>query len=176
MLRNFLFVVVLITLWSCSKSKEIDTPSAHRFSLLGQDATNITFNNSITEDYYNFFGVFNYAYNGAGVAVGDINNDGLPDIYFVGNQVQDKLYLNKGDFVFEDITKKAGIKPKKAWHNGVTMADINGDNLLDIYITVGGWNEPVPKRKNLLYINQGDATFKEAANEFGIADAGFSLS
>jgi len=134
------------------------------------------FNNKVAEDYNNFFGVFNYAYNGAGVAIGDINNDGLSDIYFVGNQVEDKLYLNKGGFVFEDITEKSGLKNKKAWHNGVVMADVNADGLLDIYITVGGWKENSESRKNLLYINQGNNKFVEKANSYGIADDGFSLS
>ncbi|WP_244299553.1 VCBS repeat-containing protein [Aquimarina algiphila] len=175
MLRYIFILSIFIV--SCSKSKTENTPapSSTLFSLLDQSKTNITFNNNVTEDYYNFFGVFNYAYNGAGVAIGDINNDGLSDIYFVGNQVDDKLYLNKGNFVFEDITIKSGIKQKKAWHNGVVMADVNGDNLLDIYITVGGWNETKQNRKNLLYINQGNATFKEEAQSYGIADHGFSL-
>jgi len=169
---RYYFTLVLIVLYSCSNTDQETT----RFALLSPEQTKISFNNKITEDYYNFFGVFNYAYNGAGVAIGDINNDDLPDIYFVGNQVKDKLYLNKGNFVFEDITTKAGILPKKAWHNGVAMVDVNGDSLLDIYITTGGWNEPKENRKNLLYINQGNTTFKEAAEAYGIGDQGFSIA
>jgi len=176
MSRNLILIFIITTLCSCSKSKINDSNTETRFSLLTPDLTNITFNNTIKEDYYNFFGVFNYAYNGAGVAIGDINNDNLPDIYFVGNQVNDKLYINKGNFVFEDITTKAGILPKKAWHNGVVMVDINGDDLLDIYITTGGWNEPKENRKNLLYINQGNNTFKEAAEAYGVGDQGFSIT
>jgi len=176
MLRNFIFILIIIFCFGCSKQKVHDSEVTDtRFSLLSKQHTQITFDNRITEDYHNFFGVFNYAYNGAGVAIGDVNNDGLSDIYFVGNQVDDKLYLNKGNFVFEDITIKAGINSKKAWHSGVTMVDINGDDLLDIYITVGGWNEPPNNRKNLLYINQGNTTFKESANQYGIDDPGFSL-
>ncbi|WP_238528008.1 FG-GAP repeat domain-containing protein [Aquimarina agarivorans] len=106
------------------------------FSSLSSSQTGIDFSNDIAEDYNNFFGVFNYAYNGAGVAVGDINNDGLEDVYFVGNQKEDKLYLNKGNFKFEDITIKAGIRAKKAWHNGVVMQDVNTDGYVDIYVTV----------------------------------------
>ncbi len=175
MLKYIFIFSIFILSCSTPKTENNPTSSSTLFALLDQSKTNITFNNNITEDYYNFFGVFNYAYNGAGVAIGDINNDGLSDIYFVGNQVEDKLYLNKGNFIFEDITIKSGIKQKKAWHNGVVMADVNGDKLLDIYITVGGWNEPEQNRKNLLYINQGNATFKEVAQSYGIADSGFSL-
>ncbi len=172
------YCLIILLFTSCSKSKKVEensSPATTLFSLLAEEKTHVNFNNTITEDYANFFGVYNYAYNGAGVAVGDINNDGLPDLYFVGNQVEDKLYLNKGNFSFEDITSSSGIKAKKAWHNGVVMADVNGDNLLDIYITAGGWNESKKDRKNLLYINQGNSKFKEAAESFGIADSGFSV-
>ncbi|WP_298319426.1 VCBS repeat-containing protein [uncultured Aquimarina sp.] len=174
-MSKYLLFIFIILVVSCSKSKNTKNEETPIFTLLKSEKTNIHFNNRVREDYNNFFGVFNYAYNGAGVAIGDINNDGLSDIYFVGNQAQDKLYLNKGDFIFEDITRKSGIKPKKAWHNGVVMVDVNNDDLLDIYVTVGGWKGAKKNRANVLYINQGDATFKEQAVEYGLADTGFSI-
>jgi hypothetical protein len=116
--------------------------------------------------YHNF-------YNGGGVAVGDINNDGLPDLFFCSNQGPDKLYLNKGNFQFEDITVKAGIYTDGLWSTGATFADVNGDGLLDIYVCRAadfkGW------RGNQLYINLGNATFSEKAEEYGLADKGFSI-
>ncbi len=178
---RILFLAFLLYMISCKKEQKnivLETSQEveeRLFEKVDSKYSQVYFNNVITEDINNFFPVFNYAYNGAGVAVGDINNDGLDDIYFTGNQVQDKLYLNKGNFQFEDITQKAGILPKKAWHNGVVMADVNADGFLDIYICAGGWRESAAKRKNVLYINQGDSTFKEAAESFGIADQGFSL-
>ncbi len=168
------FLLFLSVLFFCCTTEK-ETEELLLFSSLSSEQTGIEFSNDITEDYNNFFGVFNYAYNGAGVAVGDINNDGLEDVYFVGNQQEDKLYLNKGDFKFQDISVSAGLLPKKAWHNGVTMVDVNADGFLDIYVTVGGWKEEKSKRKNILYINQKNNTFKEQADFYGLADTGFSL-
>ena len=145
------------------------------FELVDSSTTNIIFNNHIEEDLDHFFGFFNYVYNGAGVAIGDINNDGLSDIYFVGNEVENKLYLNKGDFKFKDITKKANVGAAKGWHNGVVMADVNGDGFLDIYVCRGGYKDKSNERSNLLYINQGDLTFKEQAEKYGLNDEGYSL-
>lgn len=170
---RYILLINMVFLFACtteSEKKELTL-----FSSLNPEDTGIHFSNTIKENYTNFFGVYNYAYNGGGVAVGDINNDGLSDIYFTGNQVEDKLYLNKGNFVFEDITEKAGIKNKTSWHNGVVMADVNADGLLDIYICKGGWKDNEAERMNLLYINQGGAKFKEKAIEYGINDTGFSM-
>ncbi|AUP80585.1 VCBS repeat-containing protein [Flavivirga eckloniae] len=175
MLKYTTILLLVILAVSCSKQKTEPISNDSLFSLIKSEKTNITFNNRISENMNNFFGVYNYAYNGGGVAVGDINNDGLPDIYFTGNQVEDHLYINKGNFTFENITKKSGIASKKSWHNGVVMADVNADGLLDIYICKGGWNEPEDLRGNLLYINQGDNTFKEEAEAYGLADKGFSM-
>src|SRR5207248_4706730 len=115
-----------------------------------------------------------YLYNGAGVAVGDIDNDGLPDIFFAGNMVSSRLYLNKGHMRFEDITQRAGVATNR-WATGVTMVDINNDGFLDIYVSVSGpaWSKP-EERANLLFINNGDRTFTEAAAQYGIADTGFT--
>ncbi len=139
------------------------------FETLSSTKTGIDFYNSITEsDSFNFY-TYEYIYNGAGVAVGDINNDGLVDIYFSGNQVQDKLYLNKGDMVFEDITVSAFEKSaNEGWHTGVNMVDINADGFLDIYVCRSG--DPVDKTllQNLLFINNQDNTFTERGAEFGV--------
>ncbi|APZ45491.1 hypothetical protein BW723_03895 [Polaribacter reichenbachii] len=152
-----------------------NTENTQIFSLIESSESNINFKNNINENFNNFFAVFNYVYNGAGVGVGDINNDGLSDIYFIGNEVSNKLYLNKGDFKFEDITISAKITGGKGWHNGVVMADVNGDGYQDIYVCRGGNSDKDEDRTNLLFINQGDLTFKEQAKAYGLADKGYSL-
>lgn len=135
----------------------------------------ISFNNRIEENFQNFFGVFNYVYNGAGVAIGDINNDGLSDLFFTGNDVPNKLYLNQGNFEFKDITEAAEIGDPDGWDNGVVMADVNQDGWLDIYVSRGGWKNTDAQRRNLLYINNGDLSFSEQAADYGLADIGYSL-
>lgn len=138
------------------------------------DETGIHFNNKLIEnnDQFNIL-QYPYFYNGGGIAVGDINNDGLPDIVFTGNMVKNRLYLNKGNFKFEDITEQSGIATKEGWCTGVTMADVNGDGWLDIYICRSGFLNPA-LRKNLLFINNHDLTFTEQAAAYGIDDAGYS--
>ena len=133
--------------------------------------TKILFNNRLLEtDSLNYMN-YPYLYMGGGVAIGDINNDNIPDIYFTGNMVDDKLYLGKGNMKYEDITKKAFIKSDERWHTGVTMADVNHDGYLDIYVSVSGKNAP---RNNLLYINNQDLTFTESAKQYGLDDDGHS--
>ncbi len=134
--------------------------------------TGIDFKNILTEnDSLNYF-TYGYIYMGGGVSAGDINNDGLIDLFFTGNQVANKLYLNKGGMQFEDITEKAGLQGDDRWYTGVTMTDVNNDGLLDIYCSVSGKFEPT---QNQLFVNQGDATFKEEAAAYGIADVGNSV-
>jgi len=134
----------------------------------------ITFRNDLTvTERINPYTYRNF-YNGAGVAVGDINNDGLQDVYFVGNQVGNKLYLNKGNFQFEDITERAGVACRNVWSTGVTLADINADGLLDIYVCKSGDPE-APHRYNELFINNGDLTFTEKSHEFGLDIIGLSV-
>ncbi|MBL0037002.1 MAG: VCBS repeat-containing protein [Flavobacteriales bacterium] len=135
------------------------------------ERSGITFTNTLTESpEVNYF-TYVYAYNGGGVAAGDINNDGLTDLYFTGNQVSDKLYLNKGGLKFEDITEKAlGAKAKEGWRSGVSMADVNGDGWLDIYVCRSGPSRDTALTRNLFYQNNGDGTFTERAHALGIAD------
>ena len=139
---------------------------------MNSSETGIEFANNLVEnDSLNYF-TYSYLYMGGGVATGDINNDGLVDVYFTGNQVSNKLYLNKGNLQFEDITDSAGVAGDSRWYTGVTMADINGDGFLDIYCSVGGKFGP---KNNQLFLNNGDATFSEKAEAYGIDDIGNSV-
>lgn len=142
--------------------------------LLPSEKTGIDFNNTINEStYFNHY-YYSQMYVGSGVAIGDINNDGLPDVFFGGNQVSDRLYLNKGNFQFENITKKSKAAVNSGWTWGVTMADVNADGYLDIYVSRNGNSEKPEDRRNQLYINNQDLTFTESAQIYGLADLGFS--
>ena len=166
----FLFVLALTSI-SCHHAK--DDAGDALFQLMPSSSTGITFDNQVTED--GEFNVFNYRnfYNGGGVAIGDVNNDGKPDVFFTSNQGENKLYINKGNWKFEDVSAKAGVKGYKRWHTGVTMVDINGDGWLDIYVSNSGGMKGAD-RANELYINQKDGTFKEEAAQYGLADKGLS--
>lgn len=162
------FVLVLsFLLLKCGTEKR--TP----FELKSAEATGIAFSNDLS--YSDDFNVYKYRnfYNGGGVAVGDINNDGWVDVYFSANQKPNELYLNKGDFTFERITETAGVAGNKAWSTGVTMVDINADGWLDIYVCNSG-DVKGDSKENEFFINQGNGTFKEQAAQFGLADQGFS--
>ncbi len=161
-----IFCVVLFS-YSCGRN----APTL--FKLLDANRTGIDFENTIKEnDSINVFRFMNI-YTGAGVAIGDIDNDGLEDIYFSGNMVSGRLYRNKGNLKFEDITEKSGLLSTK-WGTGVSMVDINQDGLLDIYVCVSGGAKE-SERANLLYINNGDLTFTEKAAEYGLADTRQSM-
>lgn len=134
----------------------------------GIDFTNQVSN---TEDF-NIFSYRNF-YNGGGVAIGDINNDGLADVYLTGNMSPNKLFLNKGNFEFEDITEKAGVAGTKAWSTGVVFVDINADNLLDIYVCNAGYVRG-DDQENELFINNGDLTFTEQAADFNLDEGGYT--
>jgi hypothetical protein len=137
------------------------------FRQLSSDHTHIDFNNQIPEnDSMNILDISNI-YNGGGVGFGDFNNDGLPDIFFGGNMVSSRMYLNKGDFKFEDITKHAGIVQDSMWSTGVVFVDINHDGWLDIYVCNSG-HMTSGHRKNQLYINNHDLTFTESAAKYGL--------
>lgn len=168
-----LFLLLLVFV-SCNKPKELEQGKT-LFSLVDNNHTNIHFTNEVKEDLYFNFLNYPYVYNGGGVAVGDINNDGLDDIYFTSNQNSNKLYLNKGDLKFEDITEKANISDNNGWTTGVTMVDINNDGWLDIYISKSGSLQSNEERKNKLFINQQNNTFKESAAQYGIDFYGFSI-
>lgn len=143
------------------------------FKPVPNNETGINFANILKESPGLNIITYEYFYNGGGVGLGDFNNDGLVDIYFTGNMQTSRLYLNKGNWKFEDITTKAGVKGKKGWKTGVSIADVNGDGWLDIYVCYSG---PVDKeeRTNELYINNGNLTFSEKAEKMGVADAGYS--
>ena len=167
-MKSHLVNLLLFTLFiSCSHYEQ--STKNKIFKNLKHSKTGIGFSNFLTEnDSLNYF-TFPYMFEGGGVSVGDINNDGLIDIYFTGNQVSNKLYLNKGNLQFEDISEKAGVSGDNRWYTGVTMADVNGDGFLDIYCSVGGKFEP---KKNQFFLNNGDGTFIEKAAEYGIDDNG----
>lgn len=129
----------------------------------------ISFKNQLKEDQQNNILRYEYFYNGGGVAVGDLNNDGLDDIFFTGNMTGNKLYKNLGGLKFEDITKSSGVSGKEVWATGVSMADVNGDGRLDIYVCYSGKTSP-DSRRNELWINEGNFKFTEKAAEFGIDD------
>ncbi|MDZ4806841.1 MAG: VCBS repeat-containing protein [Bacteroidota bacterium] len=168
------FIILLnfvLFLSSCRKLEEGN--KEYLFDKLPMDSTGVNFVNQLTFDQeFNIYTYRNF-YNGGGVGLGDINNDGLIDIYLTGNQSPNKLYLNKGNFKFEDITDKAGVAGVKAWSTGVALADVNGDGWLDIYVCNSG-DIKGDDKENELFINNGDQTFTERAGEYGIADKGFT--
>ena len=144
------------------------------FQLLSSKQTGITFNNVINEDENLNVLSYEYLYNGGGVAAGDLNNDGLPDLVFTANQKPIKVYLNLGGMKFKDITKEAGLEGRKdGWKTGVTMADVNGDGLLDIYICYSG-KLPADARRNQLFINKGNLKFVDEAKQYGLDDPSYS--
>ncbi len=163
------------TLKTAAKETDVEYKSP-LFSLLPSSETGVTFGNYLQEDIYSINNVlsYEYYYMGAGLAVGDINNDGLADIFFCGNNEANRLYLNKGNFKFEDITEKAGVGSKR-FTTGATMADVNNDGLLDIYVNNAGPYSDAESKANELYINKGDGNFEESAAEYGINNGDWSV-
>lgn len=168
MLKKTLYLFFPCLLIGCQEA-----PPTTLFSSLSPEKTTINFKNTLGES--EGFNVLNYGYfyNGGGVAIGDINNDGLPDIYFTGNMKASHLYLNKGNFEFEEIAQNAGVDAPGLWNTGVTMADVNNDGWLDIYVCRSAAALP-QRRENLLFINNRNNTFSEMARQYGIGDTGYS--
>ncbi|WP_240410120.1 CRTAC1 family protein, partial [Flavisolibacter nicotianae] len=164
-MKNCIYLGLLLFLFSCT-SKKADP----LFELV--DNTGIRFNNRVVDDKLENSFLFRNMYNGGGVATGDINNDGLPDIMLTSNQGENKLYLNRGKFHFEDISQKAGLRQDSLWSTGVTMVDVNADGWLDIYVCNSG-HMPNGHRRNQLYINQHNNTFTEEAAKYGLAVSGY---
>jgi hypothetical protein len=164
--QHWFFLVGLTLFSSCAKPDTL-------FTKLDSSDTGIDFVNKNHETELSNILTYEYFYNGGGVAIGDINNDGLPDIYFTSNIFENKLYLNLGNLKFKDITKESGTACEVGWKTGVTMADVNGDGLLDIYVCRSASPNP-DRRRNILLINNGDMTFTDHAKEHNLDDSSYS--
>ena len=162
-----LLLAAVVTLAGCGRSRETQL-----FELLSPERTGVTFANRLPDDTAFNILTYMYFYDGGGVAVGDINNDGLPDLYFTSNVGPNRLYLNKGDYRFEDVTERAGVADPDGWKTGVTMADVNGDGYVDIYVSAVDFR--TMHGHNVLYINNGDGTFTDRTKQYGLDFAGYS--
>lgn len=167
---SFIIILTSVFYLSCTNQK---VKKSTLFQKVSSSVTGVDFTNKLQfSDEFNIYTYRNF-YNGAGVGLGDFNNDGLIDIYFSANQLPNKLFLNKGNFTFEDVTEKAGVAGSKSWSTGVSLADVNGDGWLDIYVCNSG-DVKGDDKENELFINNGDLTFTERAREYGVADKGFT--
>lgn len=163
----FIFSILIITCLYVPAQNKL-------FTLLPADSTGVNFSNLIYDSKQLNVINYEYYYNGSGVAIGDVNNDGLADLFFTSNVYENKLYLNQGNFKFKDISAAAGIGGLGAYHTGVVMVDINNDGWMDIYVCQSVLLDP-KKRKNVLYVNNKNGTFTDRATEYGIADEGYSM-
>lgn len=171
-------LVLLAILVGCGdkakKDQKTEASDGPLFTKIAASESGVTFRNQMAETPELNYMTYNNIYTGGGVATGDLNNDGLIDLYFTGNEVADKVYLNKGELKFEDITSTAITEGNEYWHRGVVITDVNADGWNDIYVCRSGYHPDPEKRRNLLYINNGDLTFSEKAKEFGLADTSHS--
>jgi hypothetical protein len=184
-MKNIFLLLISFVLYSCSdKNSEKDISKSDTgkvenvnklFALKDYKQTNLDFINTVKETMDENYLNYEFLYNGSGLAVGDINNDGLADIYFAGNSSDDKLYINEGELKFKDISESSGVSKIQGWSTGVTMVDINADGWLDIYVCRSGPSKDVLKRTNVLYINNKDNTFTEAAKDFGLQNEDHSI-
>ena len=171
-MRILVFIFLAGILFSCEIASD-GSSKKWKFALVSPNYSNIHFNNRIQEsESFNVL-QYGYLYNGGGVAIGDIDNDGLADIYFSSNMASNRLYKNLGNLKFKDITASAGVAANDAWNTGVAMADVNNDGFLDIYVCRSADAYP-EKRKNLLFINNKKGAFSEMASSWGIDDAAYS--
>ena len=177
---SYLLVLLpVVFLFNCTpsdkKTSKKNSDATTVFEKISPKRSRLLFENKLNEDVATMHNLFDYDYfyNGAGVGIADLNNDGLNDVFLCGNQVDNKLFFNKGDLIFEDVTHLSKINTRKTWSNGVTFVDINADGWLDIYVSQGGPHQR-SDRKNLLFINDKDGTFTESAKELGLADEGIS--
>lgn len=176
-LKSVLILSIIIGIWSCNSDNAVSekTMGEKNFSLISPDMSGMKFINQIEETPALNIYKYNFLYNGSGVGIGDINNDGLPDVYLASTMGEDKLFLNKGNFKFKDISKSSGVVGFGNHKTGVTMTDVNADGHLDIYVCRAGWSEDSNDKANLLFINNGDLTFTEQASDYGLADRGNSI-
>lgn len=178
MYKVFIVLFLAFLLSSCSlRSDESEKKGSNStlFERIDKELSGVAFSNDLifTEDYNPY--TFKNFFNGGGVALGDVNNDGLLDMYFSGNLVDNALYINRGDFQFEDVSVKAGVSCADVWSSGVSMVDINGDGLLDIYVCKSGRPDVVGVRHNELFINSADGTFVEASHAYGLDFTGLAV-
>src|SRR5437764_8114680 len=160
-------LLAALALAGCSRVRE-----PRLFERLPPERTGVTFANRLPDDTAFNILKYMYYYDGGGVAVGDVNNDGLPDLYFTANRGPNRLYLNKGNYRFEDVTERAGVADAEGWKTGVTMADVNGDGRVDIYVS--GVDYLGMHGHNVLYINNGDGTFTDRTKQDGLDFDGYS--
>lgn len=171
--RLFISIALLLAISNCETTTNTNPDQGKGFTLIDSNQSGVQFINEVKDQKdFNILTFRNY-YNGGGVAIGDINNDGLNDLFFTANTSPNKLYLNKGNFQFEDISETAGISGTRYWSTGVAMVDINADGLLDIYVCNSG-DLSGENKQNELFINKGDLTFSEEAASYGLNDNGYS--
>ncbi len=175
-MKYLIGALTLVLCFACGSKGGPKNPVADGpllFDLMPAASTGVAFNNEVVNS--SDFNIFNYRnfYNGGGVAIGDVNNDGLADIFLTANMGPNKLYLNRGDWKFEDVSATAGIELADKWSTGVAMVDLNADGWLDIYVCNAGFQKG-SDQKNSLFINNQDGTFREAAAEYGLDDEGYS--
>ena len=172
--KYIVFLLLIFLSFSCNEVQKEEISKELLFSVKNSQETGIDFSNDLENTTKLNIVEYLYYYNGGGVGIGDFNNDGLEDIYFTANQKSDKLYFNRGNLEFEDVTEKAGISTSNSWSSGVSIADVNGDSFLDIYVSKVSMFDPSSDVHNLLYINDGQGNFTERSKEYGLDFKGYS--